>query len=859
MKKITLVILLLLLPTVCADVSVYKVWSPYDPPNSPIMHVDISEQVLYIGIVNKDEYEHDVIVEVECNGKIWKSGLIPLPPNSHVEKIVEVRVPISDDKEHNAKISLIENGKTIASTTVKVRQYFPVDVKNVTCQGSYNIGNSEVCYSNWFDVILKSNPTAKSDYIAKVWINLKDGNNIIYDGKNDFKTVYIPFGQEVKVSFKVPKIILDKEKFTVETNVETMNVTHTIDGIEETIQRRDDSGIYYDYKSIVKYYYLPVVVKNVELYRKVDENTSDIVKNFYESADILDNEIRKVLSDKYLQKDDELPRYYVEDDPILSILKITVENKYDRDIVAKLIVKYNNRSFSKVINIDKKDTKDIIVPIYTKKGNKNIEITINPIDADSLIFKKSYNININPKPIPPVIIEKIILPNDEKINKWSNISGYILVGKTYNMTIVIKNIYNRTLSGKITIDDNFNEGIANYSKEIPFTIKPHRTKEINVPIVFYKEINGDLKITVSAKGSAKDYTCLAHFYAVLPVDIVEVQYNNTLLLGKINVIKGCGGVYSAKPIAGFNNTCVVKIRNKLNSKVECNVWIEVIDKDGNVRAKSDIKTVKLDKYSESEVIFPIFFDEGFEGYTIAHVIPKSVENVDIIYTEGYGIHLVKMSDYYRVGRYSAIDILGNKIPTGTHVVTEVISPVNIENLNYNHNNSVLNVKIRNDKFPVNLTVQYWVEISRGSNIYYKSPVFQTDVYPKSEKELTIPLKLKDLESGEYNVTLYVRINDFALVNYQKVPVVLKKSISIEINKSIREGEYGFSKNEKISDSLESYENMTKSSSNIKTKDNSSDIDNIQNTNNVNSQNSSIFSKVAGVIGSIVSTILGLFG
>lgn len=193
---------------------------------------------------------------------------------------MEVRVPISDDKEHDAKISLIENGKTIASTTVKVRPYFPVDVKNVTCEDSYKIGNTEVCYSNWFDITLKSNPTAKSDYIAKVWINVKDGDNIIYNGKNDFKTVYIPLGEEVTVSFKVPKIVLDKEKFTVETNVEIMNVTHTIDGVEETIQRRDDSGIYYDYKSVTKYYYFPVVIKNVELYRKIDENTSEFVKNF---------------------------------------------------------------------------------------------------------------------------------------------------------------------------------------------------------------------------------------------------------------------------------------------------------------------------------------------------------------------------------------------------------------------------------------------------------------------------------------------------------------------------------------------------------------------------------------------------
>lgn len=437
------------------------------------------------------------------------------------------------------------------------------------------------------------------------------------------------------------------------------------------------------------------------------------------------------------------------------------------------------------------------------------------------------------------------------------------------MTIFIKNIYNKTLSGKITIDDNFKDGIANYSKEIPFTIEPHQIKEINVPIIFYKEVNGDLKITVSVKGGAKDYTSLAHFYAISPIGIVRIYYNNTLLLGKINVIKENSGIYSAKPIAGFNNTCVVILRNNLNSKVDCDVWIEVIDKDGKVRAKSGIKTVKLDNYSEAKVAFPIFFEEGFEGYTVAHIIPKSVENVDIIYTEGYGIHLVKISDYYRVGRYSAVDVLGNKIPTGTHVVTEVISPVNIENLAYNSSSDVLKAKIKNDKFPVNLTVQYWVDVSRGSNIYYKSSIFQTEIYPKSEKELIVPLTLGDLESGIYNITLYVRVNNFALFNYQKVPVILKKSISIEINgsKGVMQQKSNKESDEIINETSETHKNMTIDIKNLSNnKDNKSNIEE-STAKNVKSNietkksadNNSILGKISGFFGSIVSTIFSLFG
>ncbi|CAB3289794.1 conserved protein of unknown function [Methanocaldococcus lauensis] len=853
MKKIILIFLLLLiLPTIFADVKVYKIWSLYDTPNSPIIHIDISEQVIYLGIVNRDDYAHNVIVEADCNGHIWKSGLITLPPNSHIEKIVEVRVPVYDDKEHNVNIKLIENGKTISSTTVRVKSYFPVDVKNVTCEDSYKEDNSEVCYSNWFNVILKSNPIAQSDYIAKVWINLKDGNKILYDGINDTKTVYIPYRKEVKISFKVPKIVLNKDKFTIETNVEIMNVTHTIDGIEELSEKRSNNVIFYEYKTNVKYFNLPIIIKNVELYRKIDENTSNIVKEFYDSAGILDDEIYKILSDKYLQQknNDVIPRYYVEGDPILSILKITVENKYNKDILARLFINYGNII---VKNIKLNKTKDNIlyIPIYTTKGTKNIEVKIYPIDADKLIFEKNYSVNINPIPVAPVIIENVILPKDDNINTDTNIGGDVLVGKKYNMTIILKNIYNKTLYGKITIDDNFPKGVANYTKTINFSIYPHTTKKINVPIIFYREINGDLKITVSVDGGAKDSTSLAHFCAVLPIDIIRVYYNNTLLLGKINTINKNGGIYINKPIAGFNNTCVVELRNKLNKDIVCDVWVEVIDENGTIKAKSNCKTVTLKKLSTTEISFPIFFDEGFEGYTIAHIIPKSLENVDITYTEGYGIHPVPISNYYEIGRYSAIDLLGNKVATGTHVVTEVISPVNIENISYN--DSILIAKIRNDKFPVNLTIQYWAVIENNSKIYYKSPTYQEEIYPKSEKSLKIPIDTKTLKFGRYNVTLYIKIDDFALYNNKKVPIILQKSVSLTNNKNILNGHHNNLK--------EQYNITSKNKSDIiNTKGNSTEISrkNAINRTKKTSEHKNILSNFSEFLEGIVSTIIGIF-
>jgi len=776
MKKITIIILMMMLSIAVGEgVSVYKIWSPYDSPNSPIMHVDLSEQVLYIGIVNKDSYEHDVVVEANCDGKTWRTGVISLPPNSHIEKIVEVRVPISDDKEHDVKISLIEDGKTIASTTVKVRQYFPIDVRNITCETSYKTGDSEVCYSNWFDITLKSNPTAKSDYIANVWIVAKDGNNILYDGKNDNKTVYIPLGGEVKIPFKIPKIVLDKDRFTIETHVEVMNVSHSIEGIEETTQKRDNNGeIYYEYKSSPKYYYLPVIIKNVELYNKIDENTSKMIRNFYRSAQIEDEDIETALSDPYFQKTTSFPRYYVKDDPILAVLKITLENKYNRDVNADLTVKYKNTTIRRVVGIDKEDEKVIYLPIYVKKGSYSINVSVYPSDLTTLEFNKIYTVNVDPQPISPIIVEKIILPKDKNIESLNKLGGSVIIGKTYNMTICLKNIYNKTLLGEVILSDKFGKGVVNYTQKVSFTASPHKIVNITIPITFHKEVNGDIKIEVKANDAVKDYITSAHFYAVSPISIVRVYYNNTLLLGRVNIINGSGGVYTNKPVAGFNNTCIVILRNDLNSNITCKVWVEVIDKQGKVRAKSCVKTIKLQKDSEGELSFPIFFNEGFEGYTIVHVIPSSYDrHIDLLYTEGYGIHPVEIPQYYEVGRYSAVDILGNEVPTGTHVVTEVIAPILITHLKYDKDKNAILATLENEKFPVNLTVYYWIIAKNWS-----SSIYSVNLYPKSSKEVLIPM---NLSSGEYNITFYAKVDNFALYNNTLIPVILKKSIVVNIS------------------------------------------------------------------------------
>ncbi|ENN95827.1 hypothetical protein J422_05808 [Methanocaldococcus villosus KIN24-T80] len=820
MKVRLLLILLLTLTISYGEISIYKIWTPYDPNLVPIMYIDINEPVLYIGIVNKDEYAHNVVVKAELNGETFTTVPIYLPPNDHMEKIVELRIPVYDDKVHNVKVSLIENGKEIVSKNIPIKCYFPIDVKNVSCQDCCEYKDGEVCYSNWFYVVLKSNPLAQSDYNAKVWINVKSGNTILYDGKKDAKTVYIPWGNEVKLSFKIPKISLNNnDKFTIETYVVVMNVTHSVEGYEKTELKRDENGIYHKYNSYKKYFYFPVIIKNIDVYNKIDRDNVDLVKKFY--SNVLDEELEEIINKRNYPIYGEIPRVYVKDETTLSFINVTLENRYNKDVIVKFIWEYGNNSYYKTIKINKNSDTSFILPIYSKPGNVNIKFSVNPIEVNSYIYNTSYTLNVNPKLIAPVIIKKIILPLDQSINE--DVNGTVLVGKWYNITLIIKNKYYKPLSGYIEISDNFEKGVVNYTKRVEFNISAYGVKKIKIPIIFYREVNGDLKVTLKTKNGVKDDCRIIHFYAYLPIEVKEVKYNNSIL-HKISVV-GNGGIYTYNPIAGYNNTCIVRLKNKLNKNISCKVWVEVYNKNGKLEAKSDIKFVKFKPDEEKTLKFNLYFNEGFEGYTLIHAVPMNLENVDVIFTQGLNYHLVQIPKYYEVGRYSHLSLLGLKVSTASHEITRVVSPISIKSLKFENNKII--AEIESNSFPTNLDVNYWINVNN-----YKSEKYSTNLPPKSSKVVEIPISLT---SGNYTIEFCAEVDNFLSIDGKKCPILIKKYLNI----SILENKSSIASNQvKINGSYQN--NITKINiSSYKKDKNNKEIKNITNLTSKKSETSII--------------------
>ncbi len=837
LKNLLILIFLLLLNMVSANVVIYKIWSPYDPPSKPIYHIDLNEQTLYLGIVNRDEYAHEVTVRVEANGKTWEYGPIYLKPNTHVEHVVEVKVPISKDGPQDVKISLLENGKVIASKTVKVSLYFPVDVANVTCYG-YPVKDGEVCYSPWFTVTLKSNPVAQTDYQGKVWIVVKSGNKVIYNGINDSKEVYIPLDGEVNVDFRIPNSELDQDSFKIETYVKIMNITHSVEGYEKTTIKREKDYFTYEYERFPKTFYFPIIIDKIELYNKVDENTTKYIKEFYRNVD--DEDFLNKLDDRYYWETLKIPRQYVKGQKVISFIKVYLKNRLDRKLSAKLVINYNDKEIEKVIDLKKFEEKSILLPLTVNPGNLKIVAIVWPIGEETYKHKKVANFNINPEKVSPIIIKEIIPPKDKLLN-----DDGILVGKKYNITLILYNMYNKKLKGTVESITNVPESIVNISKKINFTIKPYETKKVMIPIICNREFNGDIKFKISTDKGVKDIWGAVHINAYLPVKVSQVYYQPPGTV-KINKIDG-GALYIKEPIAGKENKVYVVLNNPLSRDINCKVWVEVIDREGKVRAKTNVKSVKIPKLGEKEVEFNIFFNEGFTGYTIVHVIPEGT-NVDIIFSRGL-VKLCRIPNTIEIGRYSNVDVLGKEVNSRIYLVTQVYSPITIESLNYS-NGSVTAV-LKNEHFPTNLTFECGIENS--------NKVIVT-LAPKEVKKVEIPV-----DHVEKKLRFYVKLDKFLLINGKPEPLVIFRDLEINISKNMENN--SISKNESNLTQLEKKEN---NQTQIEISENSSSQEvsqslNVQNSTSENlknissnNSNSGILGFLYGVVSGVVSTIFSIF-
>ncbi len=811
MEYYLLVIIFIITGIGCQDVlakdnvEIYKIWAFNENPTSGALYIDPSSPSIYIGLVNHDSYQHNVKIKAEYEDETWESPIIPLSPNSHKENIVEIKLKFKEVGPHNVDISLIEDGETINSKTITVNVVNPIDVKSITCEDSYidnNNPNVEVCNSQWFRVTLESNPYSQTDYEVKTWIAVVSKNynkdasenenddGVLYYGENDSKTIYLPLHGEAEVSFKIPPIVYDDDSVKIQVHTLVMGLHDYTDGEEKTERKIDNDGkIYYDYKKSDKEFLFPVSLMDYTVVNEINENNSYIVREFYDSSGIEDDEIEKVLKSRAISQYKNkklLPRVYLTNDSYLVVLKLKLKNRFDQDVNANILIKDPTGSQRLIkVKLDRFEVKEIYTPSYIGySGPKDIGFVVYT-DDKIFTYNKTESIDVTPEEIPPVIISEIKYPNDDSITLLTNNSGNVLVGKNYTMEVTLKNNYNKTLSGYILVEDDFKEEVAEYPTEIYFEVRAHGKETYSIPMKFNREVNGDIKITVKTDYALADSIRTVHFNAYSILNIKKVYYNNTLK-PKIATVNKDSHLFVDYPVAGFNNTCVVVLENPLNKKVRYKTWIEVVDHNGSLRAKSSEKIVEVPPRSINDGIttvdFKIEFKEGFEGYTVFFAVPivDEFKDIEIIYTEGTGTISKEISDYYKIGRYSAIDLL-SKVPTSINKVTKVIAPLNIDNLSYDENQIHAHISSElASNYPVNISYEYWVEMEKNGSTVYRSKYYRGTLHSLETNLVNIPVN--DLDNGNYTANLYTKIPDFVYDNGKYHPMILKKSINLTLEK-----------------------------------------------------------------------------
>ncbi|MBA2839492.1 hypothetical protein HNP87_000004 [Methanococcus maripaludis] len=844
-------------------ISIYKIWGVGDNPDSSEIYLDPSTPVIYVGLVNNDPYQRNVRVTASYEGNNFESTILPLSPNTHYEKIVEIRLEFNEVGEHDVDITLIdENGKEVDSEQITVNVVSPIDIKNVTCQTSYVSGstpNIEIVNSNWFTVTLESNYRAQTDYEVKTWISVVstdyDGDtnedieneDIYYNGRDDLKVVYVPYRSEQEVSFKIPEIKVGEDEFKIQVHTNVMGLHDYTNDLEKTELVKTTGTISYNYKQTVKTFQLPIHIASYSVFNDINGSNSEMVKTYYRTSKIYDKTIEDALNQNPGSKN-VLSRAYVEDDPYLSFLKINLENRYDSAQTVTISCKSFSEDISeKTFNIGEKEAKAVYVPLLLKVSDEG-EFNLSYYSNKYLVYESEEEIDLEPKIISPVQIYNISYPVDSSAALASSNSGCVFVGKNYTMNVTLKNNYNRTLTGKLYVGDHYDEdnsyesGVFETTEPITFKLSPKEKNTYSIDLKFNREVNGLIEVVVDTNGAAVDedddiagYSTMVHFDAYNILDIRKVWYNNTIL-PKIATINKNGGLFLNYPLAGFNNSCAVSFESMVSDDITYKMWVEVYDSNGNLKATSNKKNVLVKAKSTNGNLqtadFDIFFEEGFIGYTLFHAVPlNDFEDVDIFYTEGSGTVSKDINPLAPVGRYSSIDLLSS-IPTSTNKVTEVVAPIKIDDMAYTENN--LNVVISSGLssiYPVNLTYFYRITISNNNKIIYKSPTYKDIIHSTESKPLKI--KLGDVDGETYDIVFEVEIPDFAREYGTYHSMILKKYLTIANNQEIITEE----------ENSES-ETYVEPKTNVENTEENSDLENQSTTADEN----------RGIIGNILDTI-----
>ncbi|MCS3921385.1 hypothetical protein M2325_000058 [Methanococcus voltae PS] len=888
---LTLFLLLLTItPGLCKDeegVKITKIWNQGQNPMEGGPMIDTSSPIIYLSLVNYDEYQQNVKVVAEWDDITWESPYIPLSPNKHIEKIIELKPQFTEIGDNKVDIDLInDDGENIGSKSITVDVRSPMDVKYINCSGSYTEENKktlEYCTGNWFTITLKSNPYAQSDYEVVTWISAvstdydedsseseeEDNEDVYYNGVNDKKTIYMSLNSEKEVSFRVPRIESEDEQFKIQVHTQTMGLHSYTTNEQETIKKKVGNYITYDLKETKKSFSFPIILNDFEVLTKINDSYDNLLRDYYNKYKIQDEEILDYLNKDRYGNSELIPRAYLKNEKYPVIIKLNYTNYYDEDLEARIKIKDENENiqYNELCKFEESEysTKYILLNLLPDKNKIDISTELKTLSG-YYINNLEEDADEEYIEVPPITITDVEFPYDKDVQRISNHSGNILVGKTYPLKLTVKNMYNKTISGTLELSDEFIEGAVNYSEEeIKFELSAHETKTYTVNVKFNREINGDIsaKVIIPERITEDDHELKLHFNVFNIFQFGDMNYNNTVL-PRATVIGNNGGLFVPQPVAGFENELFITLRNKLSVPVDCTMQIETYDLNGKLRAQSDIINTELKPgYSTIDYEtfnFKINYEEGFSGYTLLRIKPHDeFKDFEYCYFVGSTSNIYPQMNA-KIGRFSNIDVL-SRIKSNTVESTTVLAPINI--YDFEAHEEGLSLKLSSGLviiYPVDLNFEYWISIYKDDEKIHDTIPKNIYLHSMEVKPITLKFNEKLKDGNEYKIEINTKIPDFVSVNGVLKPVTLKKSIKIKYengkNSIVEEKEETSTINNRYE--IQNNNEETKDSTNRDNMENQNTNTDVKTTSDVeeNQDNSSddmvsnIFNSITGAIKSI---------
>jgi len=698
-------------------------------------------------------YQHDVILEVKSDeGESWKSSLVPIPP--HKEEVIPAELKFKEFGIHTIYVSLLDkDGKVLTSKKATIAVPDPIDVVNISCEDSF-INESkpdiEICNSPWFIVTLKNNRYSQSDYNVKVWIAVVSQNfnkdaskypndkGVLYYGKNDSKVIYLAKGSEREIKFKIPPITAKEDIIKIQVHINVSGIHDYSDGPAYTLIYTTD-GYKIKYSRIIQHkkFYYPISLQDFQIVTTLNKDVVGILKNYYRTSKIEDVELEELIKSRNYGDTKVLPRIYLKDDPYLVITKLTLVNRFNDKSSVVVTLESDTDRITKEVELNKFEVKEIYLPVSIKYPKNRLNISL---QCGTYKYEISENLKIKPIAVSPVYIDSIEIDKGNGVYRPIGNNYYVdlFINNNCTLKITLKNCYNKTLSGNLTVDAlDFNKEIMKCPSRLSFRINPGRKTTLYLPISFNTAVKGDIKFTVKVDGALTSYSKIFHFNVNnIKADIEYISPYSV----KVTLLKN-GSQYSNIPVPGYENKFKITFRNPMDEDIRVFTWIEVKGENNEFKESSDKKIICIPSKGEKSVYFKLKFNEGFKGYLQVYISPVN---------------------------YS------NPILVASKYIT-VFSPLSIEKLQYNNSKIYGEIKY---SYPCTKPIyyRYWYVLEKDNEKVFESTKYSKVIYPGEVNK--IEFRLQGLKDSEYTLRFFVEIPDFVKINYTDYPILLERSIKL---------------------------------------------------------------------------------